>query len=102
MPKHVGVRSAIRQRWQANAGGCPYRLCHPNIVVMQAAEDRDRSDSTDGLNGPAYRCVLAQCEMRANAITIGGLSGQDSAQMCLTEYDDMVEAFPSDRTDRPL
>ena len=69
---------------------------------MQAAQDRDRGDATDGLNRAADRCVFAQREMRANSIIIGGVSGQDSAQMCLAEYDDVVEAFTSDRTDHPL
>ena len=63
---------------------CPYCLFDPDVVVMQAAQDRDRDDVTDGLNRPADRCVLAQREMCANAIIIGGVSGQDSAQMAPT------------------
>src|SRR5579859_1018176 len=81
---------------------CPYRLYHAAITVMQTAQDRDRDDATDGLNPAADRCVLAQREMRANSIIIGGVSGQESAQMCLAEYDDVVEAFASDRTDHSL
>src|SRR5512135_919489 len=69
---------------------------------MHAAQYGDRDDATDGLNRAADGCVFAQREMRANAIIIGGVSGQDSAQMCLAEYDDMVEAFPSDRADHPF
>jgi hypothetical protein len=65
-------------------------------MVMQAAQDRDRSDTTDGLNRSAHRRVLVQCEMRANVIVIGAISSQDSPQMCLAEYDDVVEALPSD------
>ena len=50
---------------------------------MQAAQDRDRSDTTDGLNRSAHRRVLVQCEMRANVIVIGAIRSQDSPQMCI-------------------
>ena len=65
---------------------------------MQAAQDRDRSDATDGLNRAAHRGVLAQRETRANAIVIAGIGAQDSAQMCLAEYNDVVEALTPDRS----
>jgi len=69
---------------------------------MQAAQDRDRGDATDGLNRPAHRCVLPQRQMCANVIVVGGVSSQDSPQVGLAEYDDVVKALTPDRADRSL
>jgi len=69
---------------------------------MEAAQDRDRGDATDRMNRAAHRCVLAQREMCANAVVIASISGQDSAQMGLVEYNDVVEALTPDRTDETL
>ena len=70
--------------------------------MMQAAQDRDRSDATDGLNRSAHRRVLAQGEMCAYAVIVIRIRGQDSVQMCLAEHDDVVEALAPDRADHPL
>src|SRR4029077_14355854 len=73
---------ALRRR-QQRCRGSSYRLCHPHVVVMKAAQERYWNDTADGLNGPAHRCVLPKGEMCANPIIVDGISRQDPAQMRL-------------------
>ena len=40
--------------------------------------------------------------MRPDFIVIAGLGSKDPAQMALAEDDDVIEAFPPDRSDQPL
>jgi hypothetical protein len=40
--------------------------------------------------------------MRPDVIILGDIGSKDPAQVGLTEDDDVIEAFPSDRTDQPL
>ncbi len=65
-------------------------------MVMQAAQDRDRSNATDGLNRPAHGRILVQRQMRENVIVVRGIGSQDPLQVCLAEHNDVVEALPSD------
>jgi hypothetical protein len=37
--------------------------------------------------------------VRANTVVVAGVGPKHAAKMCLTEYDDVVEAFPTDRAD---
>ena len=83
-------------------GGCPYRELNPAILVMKSAEDRSQSDLAELLNGTKKRRVLRKSEMRSDVVIVGGISGEDPAQMGVAEDDEVIEAFPSDRADQPL
>src|SRR5258707_9347908 len=89
----------IERAQTERALACSYRLCHPHVVVMKAAQERYWNDTADGLNGPAHRCVLRKGEMCANPIIVDGISRQDPAQMRLAEHHDMVEVLTPDRAD---
>jgi AraC-like DNA-binding protein len=39
--------------------------------------------------------------VRANTVVVAGVGPEHAAKMCLTEYDDVVEAFAADRADEP-
>jgi hypothetical protein len=69
---------------------------------MKSAEDRSHSDLDELLNGTKKRRVLSKSEMRSDVVIVGGISGEDPAQMGVAEDDEVIEAFPSDRADQPL
>ena len=72
------------------------------ILVMKAAESRSRCDGAEPLNRPMNGSVLAQSSMSSRFIVVGGKLAKDLAQMGLTEHNQVVETFPSDRADQSL
>jgi hypothetical protein len=69
---------------------------------MKAAENRSRCDGAEPLNRPMNGSVLAQSPMSSRFIVVGGKLAKDLAQMGLTEHNQVVETFPSDRADQSL
>ena len=69
---------------------------------MQSAENWRRQNASASLNAPRYRRVLVQGKMRARAIIIFHVGEEYVAQVSLAEDDDMIKAFPSDRSDHPF
>jgi hypothetical protein len=67
---------------------------------MKAAQYGHRYDTSERLNGSPEGSVLAECQVRAHPVIVGGISCEDPAQMRLAEYHDMVEALTLDRTDQ--
>jgi SAM domain (Sterile alpha motif) len=72
------------------------------ILVMKAAENRSRCNGAEPLNRPMNGSVLAQSPMSPRFIIVGGKLVKDPAQMGLTEHNQVVETFPSDRADQSL
>jgi len=72
--------------------------------MMQAADLRDGDDSSDPawLDRARIRAILIERKMRAGALVIVDIRGQDAAQMALVEDHDVVETFATDRTDHAL
>ena len=88
---------------QSPAGAtCVYRKLGSAIMVVKAAEDRLRCDGADALNRAMKRGVLVQRSMSPQLIIIGGICAEDSAQVCFTEHDHVVQALPADRANEPL
>ena len=48
------------------------------------------------------RRVLVQRSMSPRLIIVGSIRPYDSAQMCFTKYDHVVQALPADRANEPL
>ena len=69
---------------------------------MKAAENRSRCDGAEPLNRPMNGSVLAQSPMSSRFIVVGGKLAKDLAQMGLTEHNQVVETFPSNRADQSL
>ena len=69
---------------------------------MKSAEDWSHSDLAELLNGTKKRRVLSKSEMRSDVVIVGGINGEDPAQMGFAEDDDVIDAFPTDRADQPL
>jgi hypothetical protein len=70
--------------------------------MMKSAEDRPRGEATEPLEGPMGRRVLAQGQMRSKFVVIAGVGRKDSTQMGVAKDDDVIEAFPANRTDQSL
>ena len=98
--------------WQLKPANCsPYnRTGRPvraenldsAILVMKAAENRSRCDGAEPLNRPMNGSVLAQSSMSPRSIIVGDKLAKDPAQMGLTEHNQVVETFPSDRANQSL
>jgi len=69
---------------------------------MKAAENRPRCDGAEPLNRPMNGSVLAQSSMSSRFIVVGDKLAKDPAQVALTEHNQLVETFPSDRADQSL
>ena len=69
---------------------------------MKSAEDRLCSDLAEPLNGTMEWRILTEGEMRPDVIIIRDIGCEDPAQMALTEHDNVIEAFSTDRADQPL
>ena len=80
----------------------PYRLCHPGIVVVKAAQDGHRYDAPERLHRSAERCILTEGQVRADTVVVASVSLKHAAKMRFAKYYEMVEAFPTDRADEPL
>jgi hypothetical protein len=59
---------------------CPYRLCHPDVLVVKAAQDGHRYNASERLHGPPERCVLAEGQVRANIVVVAGHSSLATTQ----------------------
>ena len=70
--------------------------------MMKSAENRPRAELAVSLDQPAARRILVQRQVRSEFVVIGGVGREDPAQMGLAEDDDVIEAFPADRTDQSL
>jgi hypothetical protein len=68
--------------------------------MMQSAEDRLADNESEPLDRPKARRVLVQRQTRPAFVIVAGVGRKDLAQMGLAKYDDMIEAFPTDRADQ--
>jgi hypothetical protein len=70
--------------------------------MMSPTENWCGQNVTDSLNGSRYRRILVQSQMSARTIVVLDVGEEYVAQVSLAEYDEVIEAFPSDRTDQPF
>jgi hypothetical protein len=59
-------------------------------------------DTPDGLNSPRYRRILIQRQMCPGIVVILHIRKEYVAQVPLTEDNDMIKTFPSDRANQPF
>jgi hypothetical protein len=81
---------------------CPYRKLHPAIYMVKSPEDWSCRNLTKSLDGPTGRRILAECQMCPDVVVVGGIGSEDPTQVGFAEDDDVIEAFPTDRTDQAL
>lgn len=70
--------------------------------MVQTTEVRYGSDPAFSQNWPSQRRIFVQRQMTAGTIVILGVGAEYVAQMHFAENDQMVQTFPSDRSDQPL
>jgi hypothetical protein len=70
--------------------------------MVKSTKDRLSSESAKALDRPMGRRILAQGQMRSQFVVIAGVGRKDPAQMALAEDNDVIEAFPADRTGQSL
>ena len=72
--------------------------------MMQATDFRDGDDSSDAamLNRAGVGTILVERKMRASALVIIDVRGQDAAQMALVEDHDVIQTLATYRSDEPL
>jgi len=68
--------------------------------MVKPAQHGHRDDATERLHGSAETSIFAKCEVRARAVVVGGMSGQNAAKMRLADDHDMIETFSPDRADQ--
>jgi len=79
------------------------RCCNdPNVLMMKSAQDGVRNYGAGSLNRTRDRRILLQRPMRSNAVVIGRIVFQNSAQMCLAQNDDVIQTLAPDRSDQPF
>jgi hypothetical protein len=70
--------------------------------MVKPTEDGLSSELAEPLRLSTARRILPQGEMRSKFVVIAGVGRKDPAQMGLAEDDDVIKAFPADRTDQSL
>jgi hypothetical protein len=83
------INDALRR---GSGEGCVYHLGHPDIFVMESAEEWDCCEYPNRLHGTTKRGVLFERKMGTDAIVIVGIGSEDPAQMGLAQDQDMVQA----------
>jgi hypothetical protein len=81
---------------------CACRKSNPDILVVQPAENWATKNLPSPFDGARERRILLQGQMRARAIVIFHVRQQQVTEVALAEHDNVVKAFPSDRTDQPF
>jgi hypothetical protein len=98
----VGALAQILAFAQQKTTACPCRKLNPDILVVQSAQDWQGQNATDGLDGARHRRILVQRQVRASLIVVFCVRSKHMAKVQLAEYDNVVEAVPSDRADQPF
>jgi hypothetical protein len=69
---------------------CVHRLCRPDILVMEAAEQTDRCDEPHGLHRPMQWRILVKRKVRADFIMVDRMMCQQLTEVPFPEHRDMV------------
>jgi hypothetical protein len=80
----------------------PIENLNSDVLMMEPAEDRYRSDATDLLLPPELRSIFIQWEMGPDVIVVWSVSLEDTAQVRLAEHDEVIERFAPYRSDEPF
>src|SRR5262249_40327504 len=90
-------REQVARMRQVNVDG----VIHVTRAVMGSMRAR-RYGRIVNVSSIAARAVLAKREMRSGVVMVSKIARQHAAQMALVEDDDVIQAFPADRTDQTL
>jgi len=71
-------------------------------MVVKPTKHRRRCDSAEALDRAMERGILVQRTMNSPIVVVAGIGSQRPAQVCLTQHNNVINAFAADRTDQPL
>src|SRR3954454_11716052 len=69
-------------------------------MVVQSAEDRQRKNAADSMDGSGSGRVLGQREVCSGTVVVMRVRAQDVTQMTLAEHDHMIKTLASDGADQ--
>ena len=69
---------------------------------MQSAQDWATKNVPGAIDGARDRRIFLQGEIRAGPIVIFNVTEQQVMEVALAAYNNVVKAFPADRTDQPF
>src|SRR5262245_66567332 len=82
------------------------RVCTENldsdVLMMQPADQGMRHNASDPLNWARDRRILSQGAMSSRCVVIARIGFYESAQVLLTQGDDMINTLASDRPNQPF
>ena len=92
-----GRATLVNMKW-CESGGETF------VAMMQAADFWEGDDSSYSamLNRAGVRAILIERKMRAGALVVVGVRGQDAAQMALVEDHGVIETLAANRTNHAL
>ena len=67
-----------------------------NVLMVEAAENRQPDDASIILDWPSRWGVLGQGEVGPEIVVVGDVAFEDSSKMLLSERDQMVGALATD------
>ena len=70
--------------------------------MVKSTKDWLNSKLAKALDRPMARRILAQGQMRSQFVVVAGVGREDPSQMGLAEDNEVIEAFPADRTHQSL
>ncbi len=70
--------------------------------MVQTTKMRYGFDPAFPQNWPCQWRIFVQRQVSAGTIVIVGVGAKHAAQMCLTDNDQMIQTFSSDRSDQPF
>jgi hypothetical protein len=91
------LQPSVSGRWYESGS-------EPFVAMMQTTDLRNGHDSSHPawLDGATVRAILIERQMRAGALVIVHIRGQDAAQMALVEDHKVIQALTTNRTDHAL
>ena len=92
----------IKGSYMGSCVPCPYHKLDPDVRMVETTEVRYGSDPAFPQNWPCQWRIFAQRQVSAGTVVVIGVGPEHAAQMCLADNDQMVQTFPSDRSDQPL
>ena len=100
------MRAAFRDALRTMPGQDAHGVCTENldsdVLMMQPADHGIRHNASDPLNRARDRRILSQGAMSSRRVVIARIGFYESAQVLLTQCDDMVNTFASDRPNQPF
>ena len=85
-----------------NSHSCAYRELNSDVLMVQTSKNWAGNDASSFGDSACDWRILFQRQVRAYLIVIFQVRHQYVTEMALAEHNNVVKAFPADRTDQPF